>query len=392
MVQRASGPSAPLPSLRDILSREGLRRREFPAVRESAFLAHAAVCPLPARVARAVSDYALEAMRRGQFESLYAGAWTGARTLAARLLGCSPEEIAFTSSTSSGLSLVASGLDLRAGDEVLLAEDDFPANLYPWLGLRRRGVRVRKVPRRPDGSVTVEDVESRLRARTRLVSLSSVHYLTGAALDVDGMGRMLRRRGALFCVDAIQSLGAFPLSTRHVDFLAADAHKWLLGPEGAALFLVRRERMKGLFPTALGWRSVREPYDFHAGRLDFPDSAARYEPGSPNALGLVGFHAALALILGVGVEEIADRVAGLRQTLRYGLLSRGAEVLGPTAMTRSGILSFRMGRRDMKSLHGALFRKGIRVSLREDSAGPCLRVSPHFYNTEEELERLTSAL
>ncbi|HAH05880.1 MAG TPA: aminotransferase [Elusimicrobia bacterium] len=392
MVSRTLREISGFPSLSRLLARESLRRKEFPAVRQAAFLAHAAVCPLPARVAGAVSDYALDAMRRGQFERLYARAWTGARILAARLLGCSPDEIAFSSSTSAGLSLVASGLDWRSGDGVLLAEDDFPANLYPWLGLERRGVRVRFVPRRPDGSLRVSDVESRLLPKTRLVSLSSVHYLTGAVLDVDGMGRMLRRRGVLFCVDAIQSLGALPLSVRRVDFLAADAHKWLLGPEGIAIVYVRRERMRGLFPSTLGWRSVREPYDFQARRLEFPDSAARYEPGSPNALGLVGLHAALSLLDRVGIEKIAGRIALLHGVLRSALLERGCEVLGPSAGPRSGILSLRMPGRDMKRLHKALLRRKILVSLRSDSAGPCLRVSPHFYNTEGELGRLLEAL
>ena len=253
-------------------------------------------------------------------------------------------------------------------------------------------MRVRFVPRRPDGSLRVSDVESRLLPKTRLVSLSSVHYLTGAVLDVDGMGRMLRRRGVLFCVDAIQSLGALPLSVRRVDFLAADAHKWLLGPEGIAIVYVRRERMRGLFPSTLGWRSVREPYDFQARRLEFPDSAARYEPGSPNALGLVGLHAALSLLDRVGIEKIAGRIALLHGVLRSALLERGCEVLGPSAGPRSGILSLRMPGRDMKRLHKALLRRKILVSLRSDSAGPCLRVSPHFYNTEGELGRLLEAL
>lgn len=385
-------PLSPL-SLKEILRDRVLRRREFPVTRDKVFFAHAAVCALPTRVAKAVADYARLAALQGQFERLYAEEWRQARALSAALLGAGPEEIAFASSTSAALSLVAGGLDLPPGSEVLIAEGGFPANVYPWMGLRRKGVELRLIPRRADGSIRPEDVARGLGPRTRLVSLGSAHYLTGATIDLDAIGSLLHERGVLFCVDAIQSLGALPCPVRHVDFLAADAHKWLLGPEGIAILYVRRERQKDLFPALLGWRSVREPYRFSSLELDFPDSAARYEPGTPNALGLVGLHAALSLLLDVGAAPIAARLERLRTLLLFGLEERGCEILGPgPGEPAMSIVTFRRPGRDMKALHSRLEKLGVLTSLRVDAKGPCIRLSPHFYNTEEEAEKLLAHL
>ncbi len=238
-------------TLETLLSDETLRRQEFPVVEQKVFLAHAAVCPLPACVVRAVSAHVEQAGRAGQFEYLHRSSELQARTLSAELLGATPEEIAFVASTSAGVSQVAAGLDWRPGDEVVIADGDFPANVYPWLNLQRLGVRVRLIPRRPTGAITWEDVEEQLSESTRLVSLSSLHYVTGAPLDVDGIGRQLQARGILFCVDAIQSFGAVPTAVQHVDFpdcrraqvVAGSAGDWravcppiLLGPAASGAY------------------------------------------------------------------------------------------------------------------------------------------------------------
>lgn len=235
-------------TLGDILTNEALRQQEFQVTCHEICLAHAAVCPLPSCVIRAVSDYMKQAARAGQFEYLHHEIETQTRCLATELLGASPEEIAFISSTSAGLSLVAAGLDWRAGDNVVIAEGDFPANIYPWLNLQRRGVQVKFIPCNRNGSVTLEDVTNQVDHNTRLVSLSTVHFSTGTPVDVDAIGGVLHKQGILFCVDAIQSLGAMPCSVRYVDFLAADAHKWLLGPQGIGVLFVRRDHLDRLHP------------------------------------------------------------------------------------------------------------------------------------------------
>jgi selenocysteine lyase/cysteine desulfurase len=378
----------------DLLTDEALRLREFPVAREKVYFAHAAVCPLPARVAAAMQTYLGRAASSGQFDYLHRDAEAGGRALAAELLGVAADEIAFTSSTSAGLSQVAAGLEWQPGDRVLLAEGDFPGNVYPWLGLGRQGVQVDWIPAHFDRGVTLEDVQARLTDRTRLVSLSSVQYLTGAPVDTDGIGRHLRHRGVLFCVDAIQSFGGVPTSARHADFLVADGHKWLLAPQGVAVLCVRRENFRRLHPALLGWKSVAVPGNYHEVRLDLPDAARRYEPGSLNPVGLVGLHAALALLKEVGIPEIAAHLGELRGRLTAGLRGLGWDLLGPDRPELpTGITTFRRDGVPTAAVYKRLDRQGFVLSLRKDWQGrDCLRVSPHFYNTQEEVGRFLGAL
>jgi selenocysteine lyase/cysteine desulfurase len=197
-------------------------------------------------------------------------------------------------------------------------------------------------------------------------------------------------------VDAIQSLGAVPLSARYVDFLVADAHKWLLGPQGMGVMFVRSSRFERLDPVLLGWKSIHTSKDFVQQKLELAHTARRYEPGSLNAIGLVGLHAALELLQRIGVPAIADRIATLRSTLVAGLQAKGYEVLGATSRASGGsggIASFRRDDTDMPSLCRALDQAGIITSLRHDLAGrACIRVAPHFYNSEQDLDRLLSAV
>jgi cysteine desulfurase/selenocysteine lyase len=237
-------------------------------------------------------------------------------------------------------------------------------------------------------------VEAHVDESTRLVALSSVHFATGARMDIDAIGRYLESRGVLFCVDAIQSLGAVPLSTRHVDFMVADAHKWLLGPQGIGLLFVRRSRFELLEPALVGWKSVNSEKDFVRHQLEFATTARRYEPGSLNALGLIGLHAALQMLQHVGSAAIAEQLTSLRRFLVPALQHKGYEVLAHSATAAaSGIVSFRHDSKDLKQLYRELDAHKIVVSLREDPHGrPCLRVAPHFYNTSAELEQLVAWL
>jgi len=374
----------------DILSNETLRHKEFPVTKHRIYLAHAAVSPLPARVTKAIKYYISQASIRGRFVLKLDKETEETRNLAAKLLEATPNEIAFVPSTSVGLSLIAAGLDWKKGDNVIVADGDFSSNIYPWVNLQRRGVKVKFVPRKPDGAVKLADVERQVDEQTRLVSLSSVHFVTGAAIDMDAIGQFLQERGILFCVDAIQSLGALPCSVRYVDFLAADAHKWLLGPQGFGLLFVRRERLDQIHPSLVGWKSVRSPKEFLKIQLEFPDSARRYEPGSLNILGLAGLHAALSLILELGVAAIAKRLAALRTILIEGLEHKGCNVLAASSPgLPTGITSFKIDNENNELLYRRLVKSEIHVSLRDDLSGSkCIRVSPHFYNTEEEIALL----
>jgi selenocysteine lyase/cysteine desulfurase len=376
-----------------LLKDEEARRQAFPVTRSQIYLAHAAVGPLPAQVSRAMRHYIRRAERLGQIESLHSTAEAHARASAAALLDVTTEEIAFVPSTSAGLAMVAAGIEWHNGDRVLIQGGDFPANVYPWQNLGRLGVRVDQLPARADGLIDPDDVKARLEPRTRLVSLSSVHYATGASLDIDAVGKFLRERDILFCVDAIQSLGAVPCSARFADALVADAHKWLLGPQGIAILAVRREAFPRIRPALVGWKSATAPYEFHQPTLELADSARRYEPGSLNVVGLVGLDAALSLLHTVGIPAVCARLQSLRALLTEALRARGYCLLGPAAPLRpTGITSFR-GPDNMAMVHSRLADHRCVVSLRKDPRGEdFLRVSPHFYNTAEELGRFLELL
>ncbi|MEI9962797.1 MAG: aminotransferase class V-fold PLP-dependent enzyme [Limisphaerales bacterium] len=255
-------------TLTDIFSNEELRRTEFPVTREKVFLAHAGVCPLPRRVAEAISACA-QSSTLGDQEAFMLHRLDEARKLASQLLNCQTDEVALVGPTSLGLSLVASGLKFRKGDNILIYHDDYPSNVYPWMALAERGVQVRLLNTRGLGVIRAIDVMGQVDENTRLVALASCHFISGFRLEHQVIGKFLRERGILFCLDAIQTLGAFPTTVEYVDFLAADAHKWLLGPCGAGVLYVRREVQGKLNPPIYGWHNVKSPQFRRAGTNHF---------------------------------------------------------------------------------------------------------------------------
>jgi selenocysteine lyase/cysteine desulfurase len=385
-------------TLNEILTDEELRRREFPVTRDKIFLAHAGVCPLPLRVARAVADYARAASTGDQEKFVYPGILEDGRKLATRLLGCQPEEIAFVGPTSLALSFVASGLKLRRGDNVLIYFDDYPSNVYPWLALAEQGVEVRLLSpgaSRGLGVIRPIDVMDQVDENTRLVALASCHFISGYRTDISTIGRLLRERKILFCVDAIQTLGAFPVDLEYVDMLAADAHKWLLGPCGAGLLYVRREVQEKVNPPIYGWHNVHCPDFIAQERIVFRNDARKYEAGTHNLLGVVGLLAALELILEIGVENISRELLRKRSLLDAALQAKGYSVLhaGAPPETGSGIVSFHRDGQDPAPLHEKLSAANVVASLRVDRARRrYLRLAPHFYNTDQDLRRVLDLL
>jgi len=382
-------------TLPEILSSEPLRQHEFPVTRDKIFLAHAGVCPLPLRVAHAIRDYAA-LCTQGDQETLFpAQQMHRSRELAARLLDARPEEIAFVGPTSLALSFVAAGLGLKKNDTILIYFDDYPANVYPWMALAERGVNVRFLHTRELGRIGSTDVMDQVDEQTRLVALASCHFVSGYRIDLNAIGQALHQRNILFCVDAIQTLGAFPTTAEHIDFLAADAHKWLLGPCAAGILYARKSLQERLRPTAFGWHNVRCPnYVAQEGMVFRPD-ARRYEAGSQNLLGLVGLNAAMELLLEMGIENIAAELFRKRALLVPALKNKGYTVLHaevPLA-NASGIVTFYREGADLAAVYKKLETAAITTSLRSDRAGrKYLRLSPHFYNTDAELGRLLEML
>ena len=382
-------------TIAEILSNEELRQHEFPVTKNKIFLAHAAVCPLPRRVAEAVRDYAARSTQGEQEEIMSAVHIQKARAVAAKLLGAQTEEIAFVGPTSLALSFVASGLPWRKGDNLLLYYDDYPSNVYPWTALAERGVEARLLNIKEYGRIRAVDIIGQVDEQTRMVALASNHFVAGYRPDTAAIGKALRERNILFCVDGIQTVGAFPASLQYVDFLAADAHKWLLGPCGAGIFYVQKSIQAKLKPMAYGWHNVRCPNFVAQEQLVFPPDARRYEAGSANLFGLVGLNAAMELLLEIGVENIAARLLHLRGLLVPALQSKGWTVLQADAPKEnaSAIVSFYRPGADLPALREKLLAAHIEVSLRTDRKGQhYIRVSPHFYNTDEEIHRLLENL
>jgi selenocysteine lyase/cysteine desulfurase len=378
-----------------VLKDETLRQQEFPVTKEKAFLAHAAVCALPRCVATAMQDYTTRCTQGDQESVLPDGLLHHTRKLAAELINAKPEEIALVGPTSLGLSLIANGLNFRKHDNVLVYFDDYPSNVYPWMTLADRGVEVRFLNIRDLGKLRVTDIMGQVDEQTRMVAIASCHFLTGWRVELETIGRQLRSKNILFCVDGIQTLGAFPTNVEHIDFLAADAHKWLLGPCSAGILYVRKELQDRLMPTVYGWHNVRNPNFVAQEEIVFRADAQRYEAGTNNLVGLAGLHAALKLLQAVGVENIGRELLRKRSCLTPRLQEKGYTVLYADAppQNSSGIVTFHKPGTDLAALHQKLLENSVQISLRTDRKGQqYLRVSPHFYNTDEELERLLRLL
>ncbi len=367
-------------------------RSLFPVTQHYAYLNHASAAALPAPVVQAMDRYLADQARSGSQALVdWDDRLEEIRRLAARLIGAHRDEIVFTSSVSHGLNIVAAGLDWRPGDNLICAETEFPANVYPWLNVQRRGVEVRFAPARGH-RIRVEDVAGLMDRRTRLVAISFVEFSTGYRNDLDALADLCHQRGAYLCVDGIQGLGAlqFSVADTPVDFLATHAAKWMLGPIGAGFLYVRREMIPRLEPVMTGWRGVVDRDDYF--RYDSPlrDSGERFEPGSLHHVGLIGMGAAIELLLSVGLAEIEARILALTDVLIAGLQVRNCSIETPIAhrRERSGIVCFRHPQVPSGVLAERLLAAGVIISLR----GEVIRVSPHFYNTEEDLYQLLDQL
>ena len=353
---------------------------------------HAGVAPLSRRVQDAMAGFIADATLNGAVNSdQWAETAEVCRAAAAQLINADTTEIAFMKNTTQGILIAANGIDWREGDNVVTTAVEFPANIYPWWSLKERyGVQTRMVPER-DGCIHVEDIASAIDARTRALTISHVEFASGFRNDVQALGDLCREHNIWFIVDAIQSLGAIEVDVKscNVDILAADGHKWLLAPEGAAIFYCADEKLEQLINTNVGWSSVVNPRDFLNYDLTQKPDATRFEEGSYNSVGLYGLKAAIDLLLDVGISTIEASVLELTKRLIEGLEARGYRVNTPKADSdRAGIVIFESDRYTPTEIYEKLHAEGIITAER----GSGVRVSPHFYNTTFEVERLLEVL
>ena len=362
-------------------------RSQFPVTESSIYMNHAAVSPISKRVHDAMVSLLDDVQ---YFGAEHWQQWTEkygeVRRCLAQLINAEPEEIAFAKNTSEGISSFANGLDWQPGDEVVSIEGEFPANFYPWKALEKRGVVLRLVPAE-EGRVSLESILGALNPRTRVLTVSFVQYLSGFRLDLEKLGKACAAHGCLLFVDAIQGLGAFPVDVKRANIagLATDGHKWMLGPEGSGLLYVNRQAMEKVTPSEIGWTTVRHWSDFSRRDLSWRDDARRYECGTLNTVGVYGLGAAVNLLLEVGIPSIGERVLDLTDRLRGGLLAQGHSVFGPRAREEaSGIVSFVPRQGGAERLLEWYLTHRVQVATR----GGMVRISPHFYNTEEEIDRV----
>ncbi len=370
-----------------------LRRKLFPVTSQYAYLNHASISPLPYPVTYAMQRFLHDQSFHGtEMSEEWWHIDQRVRQRFARLINAQPEQVCFTRNTSAGLITVAEGLSWQPGDTIITVADEFPSNVYPWLNLQRRGVEVRFVPCK-DGRMLVEDLAALMDEHTRLVSLSFVQFGTGFRAPLAAVGKLCRERGVLFGVDGIQGLGALQLDVQacQIDFLAASSPKWLMAPLSVGVLWISPELMPKMGIPERSWRSFIEPFDFYNYQQPLKDTAERFEGGSNNMTCLVGLDAALELFETAGPPEIEARVLGLTERLAHGLQERGYPVISPQGEgERSGIVCFK-ARPDgipVEQICQRLKEAKIIVVQR----GNAVRVSPHFYNTEEEIDRLLVAL
>ncbi len=361
---------------------------EFPHNDSIIYLNHAAVGPWPLRTARAVQRFAEENLRQGAWAyPQWLETEHALRAQLQRLVNApSVDDIALLKNTSEALSVIAFGLSWQRGDNVVLCTQEFPSNRIVWEALREYGVECRVVP----VAARDDDPEAALMAvvdaRTRLLSVSTVQYATGLRMDLQRLGDFCHERDVLFCIDAIQSLGALPFDAQavHADFVVADGHKWLMGPEGLALFYCRSGLRPQLRLHQFGWHMVEHHGDFDRPDWAPADSARRFECGSPNMLGCHALHASLSLIEDTGIDSIAIKIINNSKLLIEIIEEyKSLEVLTPARSDRhAGIISFRSGRVDARRIYQALMTQGVICAQRAEG----VRFSPHFYADAAQLE------
>lgn len=367
-------------------------RTEFPVTKSYVYMNHAGVAPLSRRVRDAMVGFVEDATVNG---AVNVDTWTETvemcRTVAAQLVNADATEIAFMKNTTQGILIAANGIDWRKGDNVVTTAVEFPANVYPWWSLKERyGVQTRMVPER-GGRIHLEDIIEAIDERTRVVTISHVEFASGYRNDIKAIGEICRERDVWFVVDAIQSLGAIEVDVKssYVDILAADGHKWLLAPEGAAIFYCADDKLERLINTNVGWASVVNPREFLDYDLTQKPDATRFEEGSYNSTGLYGLKAAIDLLLEIGISNIETRILELTSGLIKGLDTKGYRVITPKPDSeRAGIVVFESDHYTPAELFALLNEKNIITAER----GSGVRVSPHFYNTELEIADLLETL
>ena len=365
-------------------------RQQFPIVNDCVYVNHAAVGPIPRRVQQAMHEQIdLHLTQIDTSREAVLARYAQGRQLAGQLVGARAEHIAYIQNTSHGVSLIANGLDWQAGDNVILPELEFPSNYLAWLNLKDKGVELRFM-RAENGRLHANQLHQLIDQRTKAVTMSHVQFYNGFKCDLAAFGEICQTHEALLVVDGTQSIGAVTadVSAMGVDALLVSAHKWMLGPLGIGFMALSSRTLERLAVMAPGWLSVNDPFTFRR-ELDWLPDARRFEPGTENGAGIFGLTARLAQIADTGADVIEQRVVALTDRLCESLAQRGFEITSPRgADERSGIVTLIHPRLPSAELFAQLTQANVRASLRNGA----VRVSPHYYNSEDEIDFIMSTL
>lgn len=366
-------------------------RELFPITRNYNFQNHAGVAPLSKPAADAMRQYVDQCADAAGLRAGFYRQADRVRKLAAQLINATPEEVTFVKNTTEGIGWVANGLSWNTGDNVVTSNVEFPANIYPWMGLQSRGVQLKMIPE-DNGRVPVERIADAITSKTRVVTISAVEFASGYRVDLAALGKICKDKGVLFCVDAIQALGALPIDVRamNIDFLAADGHKWLCGPEGCGIFYCNHALLGHLKPVMAGWLCMKDALDFGNYHFEFVNSACRFDTGSYNLAGIYGLGGSIEMFLNIGIDNVASHLQMLTDRLVKGLREKGYRVISPRKPGEtSGIVSFLSDSHDHQAIQQHLEGEHrVVIAVREGR----LRSSPHVYNTPEEIDQLLELL
>lgn len=371
-------------------------RALMPVAEQYAYFDNAAVAPISQPAADAMTRWTQQSLTSGDFVwPEWARSVEATRKQAAQLINATPGEIALVPNTTAGINLVAEGIDWQPGDNVVVLADEYPSNLYPWMHQHDREVETRMVAT-THGRLDLDRLREACDSRTRVVSVSWIGFSTGYRQDIHAIAEIAHAAGAQFFLDAIQGLGVFPIDVQDlpVDFLAADGHKWMLGPEGAGVAYIRRENLERLRAIGVGWNSVVNCHDFSNIDYNLKPTADRYEGGSPNMPGMLALGASLEMLSQWPTADIAGAILDITDLACERLQSAGAKIVSHRAIEpnghdpRSGIVSFDWPGEDPVAARGRCVDAGIILSCR---AGR-LRISAHAYNNEADVDRLIAAL
>ena len=365
-----------------------MKHPEFPLTDELIYLNHAAVAPWPKRTSAAVIRFAEQNTRYGSHFYLdWLNKESELRSQLQTLLNApSAEDIALVKNTSEALSFVAYGLTWQAGDNIVSSNEEFPSNRLPWESLADQGVEFRQADLH-SADTPEEALFALVDRNTRLITISSIQFASGLRMDLERIGEFCKQRGILFCIDAIQSLGAvqFDVQAYHADFVMADGHKWMFGPEGLGVFYTTPSARDKLKLTQYGWHMMKDTHHYENKPWEVHPTARRFECGSPNMLGIHAFSASLSLLLETGMAAVESLVLGKAGHIMDGIAKNEHLVLLSERQSRlqSGIVTFKHRTVANDVLYTYLQENGVVCALR----GGGIRFSPHFYNTLEEIDR-----